>query len=103
MGTTIIEYDVTEAVLTELRNEQEIVLQNPKNIEKIKSSKRKIGKLRIAIEKRRKEYKAEALAYGRNVDRIALKSLSIKPSSIYNFSDSRVKKAQKAINLAKGE
>ncbi len=66
--TSIINFDVTEAVLNQLREKQALILTENPNIEDVKSGKREIAKLRNAIENRRKELKAEALEYGKKVD-----------------------------------
>lgn len=67
----IIEYDVKEAKLKELAIKRDDILKQykeNKDIELVRKAKREVAKLRIAIEKRRKEYKADALEYGRMVD-----------------------------------
>ena len=67
--TKIIEYDVTEAAITKLGKERDDLLNaDDLDFEAIKDGKKRNGRIRIAIEKKRKELKAEALQYGRDVD-----------------------------------
>jgi hypothetical protein len=71
MNLQVIKYDVTQATLLELAKERDELVTKYKaegDIEIIKTGKKKVAKLRNAIEKRRKEYKADALEYGRKVD-----------------------------------
>lgn len=69
MTTQIIEYNVTQAAIAELAKEKETLLAAPElNYKAIDDARKRNGKIRIAIEKRRKEYKADALEYGRSVD-----------------------------------
>ena len=75
MTTQIIEYNVTQAAIAELTQEKETLLAASElDYKAIKDAKNRNGKIRIAIEKRRKEYKADALEYGRKVDSKAKES-----------------------------
>lgn len=72
--TQPITYDVKEAKIKELSIKRDSILaeyQKNKDIDPVKKGKREAGKLRISIEKRRKELKSEALEYGRQVDNLA--------------------------------
>lgn len=72
----VIEYNVTDAVISKLKDNQSIVLKEYEltgDISLIEKAKKEPSKLRISIEKKRKELKADALAYGRKVDSEAKK------------------------------
>ena len=73
--TQLIEYNVTQAAIAELTQEKEALLTASElDYKAIKDAKNRNGKIRIAIEKRRKEYKADALEHGRKVDSKAKES-----------------------------
>ncbi len=75
-----IVFSINPESLIELKAEQDILIAKvPSNIEELevdlyKAAKRKVGKLRIATEKERKELKAAALSYGKLVDSEAEKA-----------------------------
>lgn len=75
MTTQVIEYNVTEAAIAELTKEKETLLSASElDYKAIDNARKRNGKIRRAIEKRRKEYKADALEYGRKVDSKAKES-----------------------------
>lgn len=76
MTTHVIEYNVKEAKIAEMADTRDCVIKQYKidgNIESVKQAKKEPAKIRIAIEKKRKELKADALEYGRKVDSEAKK------------------------------
>ena len=66
------EYDVKEAVIAELRDEYNKLeingLEDKKGLEMVHQARISIKTLRVRIEKKRQELKADALAYGRAID-----------------------------------
>ena len=66
----VVEYDVTDSALEQLREEFAEVpdVTTKKGYEIVRLGLAKIRTLRVSVEKRRKELKAEALAHGRKVD-----------------------------------
>jgi hypothetical protein len=74
-----IKYDISQALANELTLKQVKIIaqyQENKDIEVIKKAAREAAKPRIQVEKRRKEYKAEALEFGREVDRTAKEAIA---------------------------
>lgn len=69
MTTQLIEYNVTQAAIAELTQEKETLLNASElDYKAIKDAKNRNGKIRIAIEKKRKDLKSVALAYGKKID-----------------------------------
>lgn len=67
--TQLIEYNVTQAAIAELTKEKEVLLSASElDYKAIKDAKNRNGKIRIAIEKTRKDLKSDALAYGKKID-----------------------------------
>lgn len=66
----VVKYDVTDAALEQLREEFTEVpdVTTKDGYEVVRLGLAKIRTLRVSVEKRRKELKAEALAHGRKVD-----------------------------------
>lgn len=68
----VIEYPVTEQVIEALRDQYEslviIDLQDKAGYDKVEEARKHVKGLRIAVENRRVELKAEALSFGRAVD-----------------------------------
>ena len=73
MTTQVIDYDITQAGLAELRSRLLIKFDaNTKDgYEHARKGIAECRSLRVAVEKKRKELKADALEYGRKVDAVA--------------------------------
>lgn len=69
--------DVTEAIIAEIEERSMELsisgVEDKKGLAMVHSARMEIKKLRVAVEKRRKELKADALEYGRRVDAKAKK------------------------------
>jgi hypothetical protein len=63
----VIEYNITDAALTELA-ERHAGINAYEDFTRAKEAKKECQELRLAVETRRKDLKADALAYGRAVD-----------------------------------
>lgn len=71
-GTLVVKYDVTEAAIAELRDRyKHITFDTPAAYEEGRKAIGQLRELRGKIEKRRKELKADSLAFGRKVDGVA--------------------------------
>lgn len=72
MNTEIIAYDVNEEQIAMLAREfAGVTFDTPKSYEQGRRAIARCRELRVAVEKRRKELKAESLEYGRKVDAVA--------------------------------
>jgi len=74
MTINLIEYNVKEAKISEMSDIRDNVLKQYKidgDIKPVEAARKEPAKVRIAIEKKRKELKADALEYGRKVDKEA--------------------------------
>lgn len=71
-GEVLSKYDVTEAALSEMKSR--LIVPDVKTKEGYEFARKGIAEcrcLRVAVEKRRKELKADALEFGRKVDAVA--------------------------------
>jgi chromosome segregation ATPase len=76
--TPVIKYSVSEASIAELRDKYAgLVILKPSDYEVVRSGIAEIRGLRGDVEKARKEYKADALEYGRRVDAEAKRITSL--------------------------
>lgn len=71
-GTLVVKYDVTETAIAELRDRyKDIKFDTPAAYEEGRKAIAVLRDLRGKIEKRRKDLKADSLAFGRKVDAVA--------------------------------
>lgn len=82
MSTHVIEYNVSDAAIEQLGEELSgLTAETPEKYKAVAAGIGRVRTLRVAVEKTRKELKADALAYGRKVDgeakRITAKLLEI--------------------------
>jgi colicin import membrane protein len=69
MSAQLVTYDVSEAWISQIRtNFQDLSAATPGGYEEVRLAIANVRDVRVAIEKRRVELKADALAYGRLVD-----------------------------------
>jgi hypothetical protein len=90
--STVVNYDITEAAISEMREEyMALTVKGPDDKEGYKLCKQariNVKNKRIDVEKKRKELKADALAYGRMVDSKA-KEITEKLKSVENYLQSQ--------------
>lgn len=69
MVQSIVEYNVSDAAISELRTKLEgLTAETPAKYQFVKSGIAEVRMLRVAVEKTRKNLKKDALEYGRKVD-----------------------------------
>lgn len=75
--TQLITYNVTDSVLAELEQKASVLqiasVEDKVNYELVDTTRKEAKRLKIEVEKRRKELKSEALAFGKKVDEEAEK------------------------------
>jgi hypothetical protein len=64
----VIEYNITDAALAELAEQYGGMVVTTDNLDEGKEARKAVRDVRLAVEERRKELKADALAYGKAVD-----------------------------------
>ena len=77
----VVKYDVTEAAISEMRSIYMDLtvsdIDDKEGFDAVHSARMVVKSKRVAVEKQRKEYKADALEYGRKVDIEAKKIFSL--------------------------
>ena len=71
-GTSLIQFSVTEAAIAKMKEEYLVIVvsdfDDKVNYDLARSARLNVKEKRVAVEKKRKELKAESLKYGKNVD-----------------------------------
>jgi nitrate reductase NapAB chaperone NapD len=69
MDTALVQYDVTESAIAEMKEKYSgLTIKTPADYKAVMAAISTVSKIRVDVEKARKMFKADALEYGRKVD-----------------------------------
>jgi hypothetical protein len=98
----LAEFDVTEAALAEIKTYEKVEIQDSKSEAVVRKYRQEVRTLRTDVEKKRKDLKAPAIAYGKLIDKTA-KELTARLLPTETILDEKVKAVEAVAEAKRAE